>query len=140
MPETVRDALREDLEWYACRGAYFHTDAHYGDVLFGAWCIDGPPREIVFSRAGIRVAARVGDWAIFDPFEPHAVLAQGESSYLRETYANAAPSHFVGFELALSESVRGAFGIEEAPATAARLSSDVAVNAQTGRFDAIGRA
>src|SRR5512147_2260643 len=50
LPAALAPHLREDFEWYACRGAFFHNDAHYGQVLFGAWCIDGPAREIAFAR------------------------------------------------------------------------------------------
>jgi len=132
LPAALRDSLRPDFEWYACRGAFFHTDAHYGEVLFGAWCVAGPQREIVFSRAGLRVAAAPGDWIVFDPFEPHAVLDRGASHYRREHYEDAVPSLFLGFELELDAGVRAAFGIGPAPMDAPVLASNVAVNAETG--------
>jgi hypothetical protein len=124
--------MRERLEWYACRGAGFHNDAHYADVLFGAWCIGGPPREIVFPRAVKRVPAAVGDLVIFDPFEPHAVLDMGQDRYTREHFEGAAPSLFIGFEIALDAAAIHAFRIEPAPLTGAILSSSVPINAETG--------
>ena len=125
--------LREEFEWYACRGAFFHNDAHFVDVLFGAWCVAGPTREVVFSRAQARATAGPGSWVIFDPFEPHAVLDTGQNCYERDRYLNAVPSIFVGFELTLDEPIREHFGIVGQPAQhAAVLSSAVAINAETG--------
>lgn len=132
MPFGLGPELRERFEWYACRGAGFHTDAHYGEVLFGAWCVAGPPREIVFSRAGVRVGAAVGDCVIFDPFEPHAVLDPGQIAYTREHFQNAPASLFLGFEVVLDAAVRAAFGVGAAPMSGVRLASSVAVNAETG--------
>lgn len=124
--------LRERFEWYACRGAGFHTDAHYGGVLFGAWCVAGPKREIVFSRSGLRVGAAVGELVVFDPFEPHAVLDPGQARYAREHFERAPVSLFLGFEIDLDAAARVAFGIGAPPAGGAILSSAVAVNAETG--------
>jgi hypothetical protein len=124
--------LRERLEWYACRGAGFHNDAHFAGTLFGAWCVAGPPREIVFPRAATRARAGVGDLVIFDPFEPHAVLDPGQKRYAREHFAGAAPSLFIGFEIELDAAAKQAFGIDQAPAAGANLSSSVPVNAETG--------
>ena len=56
----LRYALRQGFEWYVCRGAFFHTDAHYASVLFGVWYIVGPPVDLVFPRIGRRVAASIG--------------------------------------------------------------------------------
>ena len=129
---SLRASLRADLEWHACRGAFFHNDAHYGDVLFGAWCVAGPPREIVFARAGVRVPASPGDWVLFDPFEPHGVLDEGADHYERDRYAAEPASVFIGFELTLDTAVRATFAIEPARAGAPLLSSGVAVNAENG--------
>jgi len=135
LPEPLADALRPGFEWYACRGAFFHNDAHYEDVLFGAWCVSGPSREIVFSRAGRRAPAGPGDWIVFDPFEPHAVLDPGCESYRREQYDGAPVSLFVGFELCLDDRVRQAFGIAPPPAGSPVLSSRGAIHAETGAAD-----
>lgn len=132
LPAELSDCLRPGLEWYACRGAFFHHDAHYADVLFGAWCAAGPPRDLVFARTGIRVAMSPGDWVVFDPFEPHAVLDAGASRYRREDYIGSESSLFVGFELRLDDVSRRAFGIGPAPERAAVLASQNAVNAETG--------
>lgn len=132
LPPALRGSLRRQFEWYACRGAFFHNDAHYGDVLFGAWCVAGPAREIVFARAGARCPAGPGDWVVFDPFEPHAVLDRGLDAYCRAQYEGAPPSLFLGFELQLDEDIRRAFGIGPLPAGAPMLTSSVAVNAESG--------
>jgi len=134
LPPALRDSLRGEFEWYACRGAFFHNDAHYAGVLFGAWCVAGPPREIVFARAAARRPAAPGDWVIFDPYEPHAVLDPGADVYRRERYDGKPASLFLGFELELDERVRQAFGVGPAPATATArvLASSVAINAETG--------
>ncbi len=128
-------SLRPTFEWYLCRGAFFHNDAHYGGVLFGVWCTDGPPRELVFPRLGLRVPAAIGDWAVFDPFEPHAVLDPGTSAYLRDHYLQAAPSVFAGFEIALDDAVRSVFAIGAPAPAALELSSRSRVNAQTGAVE-----
>ena len=132
LPAALAAALRPTFEWYACRGAFFHNDAHYGEVLFGAWCAAGPAREIVFPRGGLRVAATPGAWAVFDPFEPHAVLDAGRTRYARADYADGAVSLFIGFELSLDDAVRAAFGIGAARPGAPLLASSVAVHPETG--------
>ncbi len=132
LPAALRGSLRTGFEWYACRGAFFHNDAHYGAVLFGAWCVAGPPREIVFARAGQRTPAGPGDWVIFDPFEPHAVLDPGTARYTRQRYDGAPASLFIGFELQLDECVLDAFGIRPARPDAPMLASSLAINAETG--------
>ena len=132
LPAELRQSLRSEFEWYACRGAFFHNDAHYGGVLFGAWCVDGPPREIVFARTAARCRAEPGDWVVFDPFEPHAVLDRGAGVYRRARYEGAPASLFLGFELQIDERVRSVFGIGPAPAQAPVLASSVAINAETG--------
>jgi len=132
LPAALRDSLRTGFEWYACRGAFFHNDAHYGAVLFGAWCVAGPPREIVFARGGTRTPAEPGAWVVFDPFEPHAVLDPATDRYARDRYAGAPASLFIGFELQLDERVLKAFDIRPAPPDAPVLASSVAVNAETG--------
>jgi hypothetical protein len=132
LPAALRESLRPQFEWYACRGAFFHNDAHYGEVLFGAWCVSGPPREIVFSRAGIHVPVGPGDWVIFDPFEPHAVLDPGANQYQRAHYESAPLSLFIGFELRLDDGVRRAFGIGPARPGSLVLSSSVAIHAESG--------
>jgi hypothetical protein len=135
LPPALRDSLRREFEWYACRGAFFHTDAHYGAVLFGAWCVAGPRREIIFARHGARVPAAPGDWVVFDPFEPHAVLDAGMNRYERKHYEGEPPSLFIGFELELDERVRRAFCIGTARTGAPLLASSVAVNAESGALD-----
>ncbi|MDL1859751.1 hypothetical protein FBR04_01800 [Betaproteobacteria bacterium PRO7] len=131
---VLAPSLRRSFEWYVCRGAFFHNDAHYAGVLFGVWCVAGPPREIVFPRLGLRAAAAPGDWAVFDPFEPHAVLDPGAPTYDRAPYANARPSVFAGFEIELNEATRAAFAIaEEAPGI--ELSSRTRINAETGAIE-----
>ena len=135
LPAALRDSLRSELEWHACRGAFFHTDAHYGAVLFGAWCVAGPQREIVFARHGARVLAAPGNWVVFDPFEPHAVLDAGMDHYARGHYDGSPVSLFLGFELELDECVRQAFGIGPPRTGAPLLASSVAVNAETGALN-----
>lgn len=132
LPAPLGNSLRKRFEWYACRGAFFHNDAHYSEVLFGAWCAAGPPREIVFARPGLAVPAAPGDWAVFDPFEPHAVLDQGAATYDRDRYSGAEASVFVGFEVELDEAVRRIFGIAPPEPGAPMLASSVAIHAETG--------
>jgi hypothetical protein len=132
LPPPLAAALRSGFEWYGCRAAHFHNDAHYADVLFGAWCAAGPAREVVFARHGVRVPTSPGAVVVFDPFEPHAVLAPGDAQYAREHYADAAPSVFIAFEIELTAPVRAALGIVPPPAGAPVLSSRIPVHAQTG--------
>jgi hypothetical protein len=133
-PELV-PALRTRLEWYLCRGAFFHTDAHYADVLFGVWCVSGPPAELVFARAGLRVAVAAGTLIVFDPFEVHGVLRAGAAAYRADDYLDAGTSIFVGFEVELSSAVRNRFGMDDFPADARVVSSSTRVSASTGTFE-----
>lgn len=127
-------ALRADFEWYQCRGAFFHNDAHYDGRLFGIWCIAGPPAELVFPRAAIRLAAGPGSIAVFDPFEVHGVLAPGRSVYSADDYQDAEASVFVGFELDITPAVAGAFEIE--PGVHGRvISSRTRIAADSGALE-----
>jgi hypothetical protein len=134
LPEALAAAVRPKLEWYGCRGAAFHTDAHYEDVLFGAWCLAGPARDIVFAGVGLKLQCTVGALVVFDPFLPHAVLDPDQARYDRERYDGAAASVLIGFELDLTAAAREAFGIGPAEAGAFSIGSATAVNAETGDF------
>jgi hypothetical protein len=127
------EALREGFEWYVCRGAHFHNDAHYADVLFGIWTVAGPAMDVVFPRAALRVAAGPGRVLVFDPFEVHGVLAPGARRYDATDYADAAASVFVGFELALTHAVRHVFGIGDVP-DGRVVSSTTRIAADSGTF------
>ncbi len=127
-------ALRRTFEWYHCRGAFFHTDAHYADVLFGVWYIEGPAVEIVFARAALRISARPGTIIVFDPFEVHGVLRPGAKEYHADDYAGSAASVFVGFELKLDDTVRAAFELAAPAADARMISSSTRVTPTTGAF------
>lgn len=129
---ALASALKETLEWYVCRGAHFHNDAHYGDVLFGVWCVLGPPADLVFARAGLRIAAGPGCLAVFDPFEVHGVLSPSRARYSADDYLDAEPSVFVGFELALPL-VREVFGVNEI-SDARVISSQTRIDAVSGAF------
>ncbi len=130
-----RQALRTRFEWYLCRGAFFHTDAHYSGVLFGVWYLSGPPVDIVFGRAGLRISADPGTLAVFDPFEVHGVLRRDAAAYHADDYVNAETCVFAGFEVELLEPVREHFGIGGLPADARVVSSATRVSATTGQFE-----
>lgn len=131
-----RRALRTRFEWYLCRGAFFHTDAHYSDVLFGVWYLSGPPVDIVFGRAGLRISADPGTLAVFDPFEVHGVLRRDAAAYHADDYVNAETSVFAGFEVELVEPVRERFGIGGLLSADARVvSSATRISATTGHFE-----
>jgi hypothetical protein len=130
---VLASALHDDLEWYVCRGAFFHNDAHYESVLFGVWCVQGPAAHIVFPRADLRLPAGPGNLAVFDPYEVHGVLAAPKASYAPEDYARAEPSVFVGFELSL-EPVREAFEIG-AGTEGRTISSQTRIAAASGEFE-----
>ena len=132
LPAPLARFARPQMEWYACRGAFFHNDAHYEGVLFGVWSIAGPPRHLAFPRIGCRLPASAGNIVVFDPFEPHAVLDAGTARYRREDYEQTARNLFLGFEVDLVPQVREAFGIGAAREDVATLSSRVAINPETG--------
>lgn len=131
----LRQALRTRFEWYICRGAFFHTDAHYSDVLFGVWYLSGPPVDIVFGRAGLRISADPGTLAVFDPFEVHGVLRRDAAAYCADDYVNAEASVFAGFEVDMVAPVRERFGISGLPADARVVSTATRVSATTGHFE-----
>lgn len=133
LPTPLLVHLRSRFEWYGCRGAAFHNDAHYADVLFGAWCIDGPARQIVFPRVATRINAAAGDWIVFDPFEPHAVLLPGRDRYQSDDYhAGDAASVFLAFELDLAQPLREIFLIGSGAERSLLLASRVPIHAETG--------
>jgi hypothetical protein len=132
---VLQKALRRGFEWYVCRGAFFHTDAHYANVLFGVWYIVGPPVDLVFPRIGRRLAAHPGSLAIFDPFEVHGVLRPGASEYSAADYVDCVPSVFVGFELELDGVVASRFDVTAHAADARLISSATRVVAATGAFE-----
>jgi len=136
LPESLASCLRSRLEWYGCRGAFFHNDAHYDGVLFGIWSILGPARDVVFPRIDCRLSSAIGSMMIFDPFEPHGVLDAAALSYRAEHYEGATPSVFLGFEIELSAGVREAFGVAPAQERGPALSSRIAINPENGDFTA----
>ena len=127
-------ALRLDFEWYYCRGAFFHNDAHYDARLFGVWCIEGPPVQLVFPRAGLQVAVAPACVVVFDPFEVHGVLAPGRSTYAASDYQSAEVSAFVGFELDISPTVADAFEIQD-EVSGHLISSSTRINASSGAIE-----
>lgn len=131
----LRAALRPRFEWYACRGAFFHTDAHYSNVLLGVWYVEGPRVQIAFARAGLRIDAEPGTLVIFDPFEVHGVLRPGAGSYQAEDYRDCEVSVFAGFELELSASVRARFGVTGGSVDVRMISSATRVSAATGALE-----
>ena len=128
-------ALQADFEWYYCRGAFFHNDAHYDERLFGVWCIAGPPIELVFPRAAVRVAAGIGTLVVFDPFEIHGVLAPGCSTYAATDYQGADASVFLGFELGITPTVADAFDIHS-DLSGQVISSRTRISAASGTIEA----
>lgn len=130
-------ALRPRFEWYVCRGAFFHTDSHYPDVMFGVWAVAGAGVDIVFARSAQRVEVEAGTIVIFDPFEVHGVLMHGVDHYDAADYRGASTlsSVFAGFELDLNAAVRARFGVDHSIADARIVSSATRVSAETGRFD-----
>lgn len=128
-------ALREDFEWYYCRGAFFHNDAHYDARLFGVWCVNGPPMEIVFPRAALRIAATPSSIVVFDPFEVHGVLAPRCVTYAASDYQGAGASVFVGFELDITHAIADAFGICDG-ASGPLISSRTRIDATSGAIEA----
>ncbi len=83
--------------------------------------------------SGWRVASRIGTAIVFDPFEPHGVLLPGSATYEAECYADAAPSVFLAFELAVDrgDARRVRASVRRCQA-ALVLSSERAVHAETG--------
>ncbi len=132
--KTLTPALRADFEWYQCRGAFFHNDAHYDERMFGIWCIVGPPAELVLPRAALRLAAGPGTIAVFDPYEVHGVLAPECGAYAADDYRDAEASVFVGFELDITAPIATAFGIT--PGEHGRvISSHTRIAASSGALD-----
>ena len=134
LPETFAAFAKPRLEWYGCRGAFFHNDAHYAGVLFGVWSVWGPPRELVFPRVNRRLPAGIGAVVVFDPYEPHGLLDAGAGLYHAPDYEGCEPNLFVGFEVTLASQVREAFGIESAGGRGFTLSSRIAINPESGDF------
>jgi len=134
LPESFAAFTKLRFEWYGCRGAFFHNDAHYDGVLFGVWSVVGPPREVVFPRIKRRLSADVGAIVVFDPYEPHGLLDPGSDLYRARDYEGSQPSLFLGFEVTLSLQVRDAFGVGPARGRGSMLSSRIAINPETGDF------
>ena len=130
-------ALRPDFEWYYCRGAFFHNDAHYHARLFGVWCIEGPPVQLVFPRAALRLAVGPASVVVFDPFEVHGVLTPGCMTYSASDYQGAEASAFVGFELDITPTVADAFDIED-DASGPVISSRTRIDAISGAIEPLG--
>ena len=124
-------ALRPQFEWYYCRGAFFHNDAHYDARLFGVWCIDGPAMQLVFPRAALRVDIVPSSIVVFDPFEIHGVLAPGLRTYAASDYEAVSASVFIGFELDIDDAVADAFGID-ADVTGQVISSNTRIDPASG--------
>lgn len=123
--------LRDDFEWYRCRGAFFHNDAHYDNRLFGVWCISASPADLVFPRAPMRLTISTGSIVVFDPFEVHGIVRPNAEKFSASDYDKAEAVVLLGFELDLTADIAVAFGIT--PGIAGPLvSSRSRINATTG--------
>ena len=128
-------ALRPSFEWYYCRGAFFHNDAHYDARLFGVWCVVAPDIELVFPRIDVRVAVPPGTVVVFDPFEIHGVLAPGRTAYAASDYQSASASVFLGFELDITPAIATLFAIHDRIDSGLVISSQTRVDATSGRIE-----
>lgn len=131
---VLGSALRADFEWYCCRAAFFHNDAHYEGRLFGTWCIAGPSLELVFPRASLRLPNTIDAVTVFDPFEVHGILAPGAQNFRATDYEEIEPNSILGFELDLTPPVAAAFGIKAGAPTRV-ISSRTRIDASSGVFD-----
>ena len=127
-------ALRPDFEWYSCRGAFFHNDAHYDARMFGVWCVAGLPMDLVFPRAEVRLSIEAAHIVVFDPFEVHGVLIPSADVYKSSDYQDAATSVFLGFELDITPTVAAVFSIH-AGAQGYVISSRTRINANDGTIE-----
>ena len=121
LPSVPNDALESFL-------------AHYDARLLGVWCIEGPPVQLVFPRAGLQVAVAPGCVAVFDPFEVHGVLAPGRRTYAASDYQSAEVSAFVGFELDIGPTVADVFEIQD-EVGGHLISSRTRINASSGGIE-----
>jgi len=132
--DTLGGALRDDFEWYCCRAAFFHNDAHYEGRLFGTWCIAGAELELVFPRASVRLSSAPSAITVFDPYEVHGILAPGAQQFSATDYEDIEPSLILGFELDLTPAIAAAFGIKPG-ATGRIISSATRIAASSGAFE-----
>ena len=132
--EPMGAALRADFEWYFCRGAFFHNDAHYDARLFGIWCIQAPPIDLVFPRVRIRVPLRPDILVVFDPFEVHGLLAPSRSVYAASDYRGMDSAVFLGFELDITAETARACEIDN-DLVGAVISSRTRICASNGAIE-----
>jgi hypothetical protein len=130
---TLGSGLRTDFEWYCCRGAFFHNDAHYDGRLFGTWSIGGPAHYLVFPRESVRLTRAPNNIAIFDPFEVHGILLERAKVFEPADYADSESTAILGFELDLTPAIADAFGIASG-ATERVISSATRISASNGAF------
>ena len=133
--EPLGAALRAGFEWYYCRGAFFHNDAHYDARLFGVWCIVSPAMDLVFPRAEVRVAVAPGSIVVFDPFEVHGVLASGCSAYAAHDYQKVNASVYLGFELDITPAIAELFEIQDCIGPGPVISSQTRIDATSGAIE-----
>jgi hypothetical protein len=71
---------RDDCLFAACTQVSFHHDLPLAGI-FGAWCLTGPARDLIFPHVGLRVPFSPGTFVIFDSVQPHGLLAAGETKF-----------------------------------------------------------
>jgi hypothetical protein len=59
----------------------FHHDMPLWMSAFGAWCLDGPARELHFPMMGLVVPFKPGTLVVFDPAQPHGLLRPGQTQF-----------------------------------------------------------
>lgn len=59
----------------------FHHDMPLWMSAFGAWCLDGPARELHFPMMGLVVPFKPGTLVVFDPAQPHGLLRPGHTQF-----------------------------------------------------------
>jgi hypothetical protein len=89
---------RDDCLFAACTEVSFHHDLPLAGV-FGAWCLTGPARDLVFPRLELRVPFVPGTLVIFDAVQPHGLLAPGDAVFKANASKTPALTVFVSLLL-----------------------------------------
>ncbi len=76
--------LEGNLQFMASQGAIPHADCYntdWQDTLFWVYVLHSTEADLVFPNLGIRIDMKPGQLIVFDPGQPHAVVARNSALF-----------------------------------------------------------
>lgn len=90
-----------DANALACRGAFFHHDAeHFSNSVFAVvWLDEQDNSDLLLPAMGKRIPLKYGTVVLFDPCQPHGVVARGKNKFVEADFHDTDIAAFACFDI-----------------------------------------